>query len=112
MPKLVEITSIKEQLRKVQFMDRYFVDEGKRKYYKLQENNQGASLYWVHVAGFEDRSFVHSRGMDKLESFEKGLEVCGLLAKPCQESDYIDALKGYFAIDKKVRESFIEKYNL
>ena len=112
MPKLVEITSQKDQLRKVQFMERYFVDEGKRKYYKLQENNQGASLYWVHVAGFEDGSFVHSRGMDKLESFEKGLEVCGLLAKPCQESDYIDALKGYFSADKKVREHFIQKYNL
>ncbi|WP_289030721.1 hypothetical protein [uncultured Algoriphagus sp.] len=93
-------------------MERYFVDPSKKKTYKLRETDQGAQLYWVQVYQFADGSFIHSRGMDRLESFAKGLEVCGLLAKEASESDYIEALKEYFSIDKKIREAFIKNYNL
>jgi hypothetical protein len=93
-------------------MERYFVDPGKKKTYKLREIEAGAQLYWVQVYQYEDGSFIHSRGMDRVESFEKGLEVCGLLAKDATEADYIEALKEYFGIDKKIREAFIKNYNL
>lgn len=69
-------------------------------------------LFWVSVWKDADGSFQHGRGGDVLSSWEKGLEACTIMAQECTEQDYIDALKDYFAIDKKIREAFIEKYRL
>lgn len=94
-------------------MEQFFKSESRRRIYKLQRDPSGkATLFWVSVWKDEEGNFQHGRGGDAMPSWEQGLEVCKLMALPATESDYIDALKDYFAIDKKIREAFIKKYNL
>jgi hypothetical protein len=94
-------------------LEAYFKSVNPSKTYKLSQDAQGqVILFWVSVWKDAQGSFQHGRGGDVLSSWEKGYEVCQLMAAPAEESDYINALKDYFAIDKKIREAFIEKYKL
>lgn len=93
-------------------MDRYYFSADQHKAYKLHANNGKADLFWVQVYQLTNGSFFHGRGMERLETFEKALEACELMAKPCGEEVYLEKLKDYFAIDKKIREAFIKKYKL
>lgn len=94
-------------------MEKFFKSTSQRRTYKLhRDSSEKVTLYWVSVWKDEEGNFQHGRGGDIMPSWEKGLEVCQIMAKPAQESDYIDALKDYFAIDKHIREAFIKKYNL
>lgn len=69
-------------------------------------------LFWVSVWKDEAGSFQHGRGGDVMPSLSQGLKACQLMAVEATEQDYINGLKDYFAIDKKIREAFIEKYQL
>ena len=101
------------QPKKSTILEQFFTSNSQRKIYKLQRDSSGkVTLFWVSVWKDEEGNFQHGRGGDAMPSWEKGLEVCRLMAKPAQESDYIEALKDYFAIDKHIREAFIKKYNL
>lgn len=113
MPKLVKITCQGHQLRKVQNTPQYYRSTEQRKIYKLTVVDGIVQLYWITVYQLTDGSFFHGRGMDVMKSLEKAEKVCELMTdSPASEADYMTALKDYFAIDKKVREQFIQKYNL
>jgi hypothetical protein len=94
-------------------LEAFFRSTTQRRIYKLHLDPSGKTmLFWVSVWKDQEGNFQHGRGGDTMPSWERGMEVCQLMAEPIQESDYIDALKDYFAIDKKIREAFIKKYNL
>lgn len=100
------------QTSKNTILIQYFRSESQRRIYKLAQENDRTFLYWVTVWKVEDGTFHHGRGADRLANWEKGLELCQLLAVEATEEDYITGLKDYFAADKNVREQFIQKYNL
>lgn len=93
-------------------METYYRSEQQRKIYKLKKTEAGAELYWVSVYQLKDGSFFHGRGMDVVDTYEKGQLACEMLAVTATSEDYLTALKDYFAIDKRVRESFINQYKL
>ncbi len=94
-------------------MERFFKATGHHRIYKLAQDKDGqVMLFWVSVWKDASGSFQHGRGGDVMPSWEKGLEACQLMAVEATEPDYINGLKDYFAIDKKIREAFIEKYQL
>lgn len=101
------------QTLKSTILEAFFRSTDQRKIYKLHQDTSGkVMLYWVSVWKDESGNFHHGRGGDAMPSWERGKEVCTIMAKEASESDYIDGLKDYFAIDKQVREAFIRKYNL
>ena len=94
-------------------LEAFYRSYDQHKIYKLhQDKKGGVMLFWVSVWKDAHGNFHHGRGGDAMPSWEKGKEVCDIMAQPASESDYIDALKDYFAIDKKIREAFIKQYNL
>ena len=93
-------------------MHTYFWCPSQQRTYKLVQEENHVYLYYVQVSA-TTHSFVHARGRDVVTSMDIAQQVMGTLeAKPVKEQDYINALKDYFAIDKKVREQFIKAYNL
>lgn len=93
-------------------MDNYFRSATLQKTYKISQEKENTYMYWVAVHETEGGGFLHARGKERAESMEKAMEMMAVIAKPVKEEDYITALKDYFAIDKKVRESFIKNYKL
>jgi hypothetical protein len=94
-------------------LEAFYRSETQRKVYKLHQDAEGkVMLFWVSVWKDSLGNFCHGRGGDAMDSWERGEEVCRIMALPATEADYIAALKDYFAIDKKIREAFIQKYNL
>lgn len=69
-------------------------------------------IYWVAVYRTDAGGFFHGRGADAVADLATGKKLLEMMAQPAKEKDYINALKDYFAIDKKIREQFIKTYNL
>lgn len=92
--------------------DLFFYSAQQKKTYKLSTTKNGTLMYWICVCKTEGGGFLHARGADPIESMEKGKEILTAIGVQVGESDYINALKDYFAIDKKVREAFIQTYKL
>ncbi len=93
-------------------MDIFYFSESQRKHYKLSQQGERTFLYWVAVYQTEEGGFFHGRGRDAVASMELGAELMEKMGKEMTEADYIQAMKDYFAIDKKVREQFIATYKL
>jgi hypothetical protein len=87
----------------------YFYSESSDKFFALKMENNEIRLYWVSVKGDKSRSFLHARGADTFPSLEMALKFLNLVAVPSNESVYIEAIKDYFAADKKLRELFIKQ---
>ncbi|MEX2591860.1 MAG: hypothetical protein WD426_03740 [Anditalea sp.] len=91
----------------------YWKDPKQKKTIKLDpcEDKERARMYWVQVRLEANGSFIHARGCDVADR-EKAEDILRLTANPAVEADYVQALKDYFAKDKKVREQFIDAYKL
>lgn len=93
----------------------YYRDPEQHKSYKVEPGKPGRPtyIYWVQVhKDFGTGAFIHARGRDVVDHPDKAKHLLEATAKPATEQHYINALKDYFAIDKKVREQFIETYKL
>lgn len=88
----------------------FFKSEEQRKIYKLTVENRKVFLYWVSCWELEDGSFNHSRGRDRIESWEKGLEVCRAMCVPATRDEYVKMLRDFFVTDQKVAEQFYQAY--
>lgn len=96
-------------------MSSYWRDADKNKTFKVDTENDDGVAYVYYVQIWRDPNtlaFVHARGRDVIQKADKAEEIMKLTSLPVTENVYIQALKDYFAIDKKVREQFIEKYKL
>ena len=87
-------------------MVEFFRSELQRKVYKLTVEKGKVYLYWVSVWELADGTFNHSRGRDRLESWQKGLEVCQLMAEKATREDYVGTLRNFFTVDQKVAQQF------
>ncbi len=68
-------------------------------------------FFYVNVIGWENGDFKHHRGHCTFPT----IEMCNIYLQDYDEVSeqcYTDALKDYFAIDKKMREEFIIKHKL
>tara|TARA_R110002074_G_scaffold243116_1_gene414894 strand:- start:286 stop:573 length:288 start_codon:yes stop_codon:yes gene_type:complete len=92
----------------------YWKDLKQRKTYKMDPDTRDGvvHLFWVQVHMNDDGSFIHARGRDIINTKENAEKILKETALPYTEQGYIDSLKDYFAIDKKVREQFIKQYKL
>jgi hypothetical protein len=92
----------------------YWKDTQQRKTFKLDtsSNDKVAFVYWVQVHMESNGAFIHARGRDVISIKDKAEEILKETATATTEKEYIEALKDYFAIDKKVREQFISQYKL
>ena len=102
-------------LEKYNCMVNYYFHPHDNKGYKIsKEGEEHTYIYYVQVKFFDKtKAFIHVRGRDAVASegmARQLLEAQGAL--PSTEGKYISMLKDYFAIDKKVREKFIETYKL
>ncbi|AWW31854.1 hypothetical protein DN752_17900 [Echinicola strongylocentroti] len=88
-------------------MLKYFHSITQKKTYKLHCTDDQTYVYWVSVYATTEGAFVHARGRDVFKDKCTALNYLEFLAKPCRESDYMDALKDYFQIDKAHREQFL-----
>jgi hypothetical protein len=88
----------------------FFKSESQRKVYKLTQENRKVWLYWVSCWKLEDGSFNHSRGRDRLDSWDKGLEVCRAMCVPTTREDYVNTLRDFFLEDQKVAVQFYNEY--
>jgi|GEM_PF-3298665 len=93
-------------------MDLYFRSPTTQRTYKLVQDEELVYLYYVQVSATK-HSFTHARGRDYVQNMDMARQMMKTMdAHPVKEQDYINALKDYFAIDKKVRDQFIKTYNL
>jgi len=93
-------------------MAEFFRSDQERKTYKLDPAAEVCYVYYIHVAS-NGHDFTHARGRYHVADLAAAKALMKTLgATPAVEQDYINAMKDYFAIDKRVREQFIEKYNL
>lgn len=92
--------------------DLFFFSENQKKTYKLCTTPSGSMMFWISVYKKENGGFLHARGADFVECRESAFRILEAHAVPIEETDYVNALKDYFAIDKKVRETFIQTYHL
>jgi hypothetical protein len=92
-------------------MDEFLIDPQEHKTYKLSTHDGKTFIYWVSVFATKEGAFFHGRGRELVRDPQK---VNSLKQKASQatEQDYINAMKDYFQIDKKVREEFIKHYKL
>lgn len=90
----------------------YFHSVQQSKFYKLTQQGDRVLIYWVSVYAIGGGGFFHGRGADPVSDIDTGLKILQAMANPSTEEAYIQALKDYFAADKKVREQFIKAYNL
>ncbi len=102
-------------LEKYNCMVNFYFHPDQNKAYKINTEADGQTfLYYVQVKKFFDtKAFIHARGRDAVASeaiARQLIEAQGAL--PYTEEKYLSMMKDYFAIDKKVREQFIEKYKL
>ncbi len=91
-------------------MIEFFKDDHQRKIYKLTKENGKTWLYWVSCWKLEDGTFNHSRGRDRLKSWEKGLEVCQAICQPATREDYVNTLRDFFVTDQKVADQFYKEH--
>lgn len=90
----------------------YYYSGQHSRHYKLSQQGERTLIYWVSVYSTDGGGFFHGRGADAVADLPTGRKLLEMMAEPATEQDYINALKDYFAIDKKVREQFIRTYNL
>jgi hypothetical protein len=90
----------------------YYYSSRQSRHYKLSQQDDRVLIYWVSVYRTDGGGFFHGRGADAVADLPTGKKLLEMMAEPSTEQDYINALKDYFAIDKKVREQFIKAYNL
>jgi hypothetical protein len=93
-------------------MDLFYYSDSQKKHYKVSEQSGKVWMYWVAVYATEEGGFFHGRGRDYVASMELACELMEKMGEEISEARYIQAMKDYFAIDKKVREQFIEVYKL
>ncbi|MFN3802173.1 hypothetical protein [Belliella pelovolcani] len=93
-------------------MEEYYYSAHQNKHFKLSEEKGRVTLSWVAVYKKDCGGFFHGWGVDVLESIDLGKKLMQETAEPSSIEKYITAMKDYFAIDKKVRLQFIEKYKL
>ncbi len=93
-------------------MDLYFYSPSQQKHYKLTKVRDRSFLYWVAVYPIDGGGFFHGRGRDFISDFDKAQKLMEEMGKPTSEPTYINALKDYFAIDKRDRDLFIRQFNL
>lgn len=89
-------------------MVEFFKSESQRRVYKLTVEKGKTYLYWVSCWELADGTFNHSRGRDRLESWEKGLEVCGLMAVKATREEYMETLRDFFVTDQRVAEQYFK----
>jgi hypothetical protein len=93
-------------------MDLFYKSDQQQKTYKLSQNKYGCLIYWVAVYQLDGGGFFHGRGADPVANYQTGKKILDAMARPVEEEQYLNAIKDYFAIDKKVRNQFISRYNL
>jgi hypothetical protein len=89
-------------------LNQYFRGSEPNKLYKLTQEQDKVWLYWVTLHRMADGSFQHGRGRDLIPSWEKGIEICRLMAVPATEAEYLTVLRRYLLADQSARPQLLE----